>query len=129
MWFKSVGYFLLLLLTEGLTALLGIIFVAVAWATYLDAREQGQEARPGALYTFTFAALPNVLALLSLWFGPSDFSPFVSSWTLLVLSWVFLVATLFVSRGNPGREIATIKVGCFVLLAIGGFGLVLLNVR
>ena len=128
MWFKSVGYIALLLITEGLTALVGIIFVAIAWATYFDAREQNGESKTWPLYTFAFAALANAFGLLALWFGPPDISPFIASGALLVLSWIFLVLTLLISRGNSAREIATIKAGCSVLLAIGGLSIICFSI-
>ena len=118
MWFKSVGYFFLLMLTEGLTGFIGVIFAAVAWATYLDGREQGQQTGIGPLFTFTSAVLFDLLATLAFWFDP-DPTRFTASIVFIILCWILSVLTMFVARGNTGREIATIKVGCLVMLAIG----------
>lgn len=124
----SLGLYIVGSLTDGLTALVGCVFVAVAWATYFDGREAGQETMSTALLTFTGAVVPALLGFLSFWVLDGDRRGEVPP-ILLACCWLLLIGTLILSRHRTEREIGTVTAGSFVLLAIGGLGLVVLNIR
>jgi hypothetical protein len=72
--------------------------------------------------------VPAVLGFIGIWNLEGDLRDDLPP-VLLASCWLLLIATMILCRHRTEREIGTLKVGSYLLLAIGGLGFVLLNIR
>jgi hypothetical protein len=122
------GLSVLLLLTTSGIALLGCVFLTMVWAILFVERSTSQGWRLLPLWTFTGAILMDALAIALIYLQSLNARldlPVLS----LVVCWVLLIGTLFLTRQKEGPGIRTLKIGCVSLLLIGCVSVVALITR
>jgi hypothetical protein len=125
---RGLNVFGAVLLTTLVTVMVGSPFLVVALAKFFVGRAKGQSTTSASLQMFTAAVFLDAFALSLVYTPNSELWNKDLPAALLVFCWMLLIGTLILGRRRTGPEIGTLKVGTFVLLAIGCLGVIMFAV-
>jgi hypothetical protein len=125
---RGLNVFGAVLLTTLVTVMVGSPFLVVALAKFFVGRAKGQSTTSASLQMFTAAVFLDAFALSLVYTPNSELWNKDLPAALLVFCWMLLIGTLILGRWRTGPEIGTLKVGTFVLLAIGCLGVIMFSV-
>jgi hypothetical protein len=130
MWDMGLGYTIPAFFITFSTALVGGVFVVLAWTRVIRKSDAAsRRSVSAALYTFTVAVFLDVAGWLWLWEVEADWitSPYFRKAEhacsfFIIASFVCLVASMVLVRKGSGAETGVVKAGSKTLFAIAVLG-------